>query len=196
MPAAEPAPAAALGGVWFDGLARVSERPPRGMATVKADLASDALRGVVEATVGAPPPDRLRFAEGEGGRAAWMAPDEFLLIVPRERLAEALRDLSAALEGEHALVADVSDARAAFSVSGAAARDVLAKLTPVDLAPAAFGPGAWRRTRLAQVAAAIACLEPARFEVLVHRSQALYAFEALRAAADPSAPVGLHGWEA
>ena len=61
--------------------------------------------------------------------------------------------LEAALEGEFASVAVVSDARALIRVSGAQARDVLAKLMPVDFAT--LEPGELRRSRAAQVAAAV-----------------------------------------
>ena len=191
MPGAEPA--TALGGAAFDGLCRVEEIGPRAMVTVKGDLASAALRAAVREAAGEGVPEPLRHA---GGRVLWMAPDEVLLIAPRERLGDALSSLRAALAGRHAMVVDVSDARASFAVTGRAARDVLAKLTPIDLAPEAFGPGAFRRTRLAQVAAAVACVGGDAFEVLASRSVAAYAFAALRHAADPSAPVGLHDREA
>ena len=158
------------------------------MIALRGDLASPALRGAVEAATGAPVPDRLRH----GGGVAWMSPDELLLTVAPDRLDDALESLRGALAGQHALVADVSGARVAFGVEGPGARDALGKLTPVDLAPEAFGPGAWRRSRLGQVAAAIACLAPDAFEVLVARSQAVYASRLLGNAADPSAPVGFH----
>lgn len=182
----------ALGGASFSGLCRVVELPPRGMIALKGDLGAEALRAALAEAVGAAPPGRLRWAEGEGGRTAWMAPDELLLTVPRERLGAVLAGLDAALAGHHALVADVSDARAAFALSGGAARDVLAKLTPIDLRAEALQPGAARRTRLAQVAALILCEGARSFEVLVSRSQALYAFDLLRLAADLAAPLGLH----
>jgi sarcosine oxidase subunit gamma len=161
-----------------------------GRITLKGDLA--ALADPVRSVTGAAIPARLRFEEGEGGRAAWMAPDELLLSVPPEAVPEALARLEADLAGSHALVADVSDMRAAFVVEGPGARDVLAKAVPIDLRPAAFGPGAFRRTRLAQVAAAVACIRAGRFEVLVFRSVAAYAEGVLRIAADPAAPLGLH----
>lgn len=185
MPAAE----APLGGAAFEGLARIAEAPARDMLTVKGppDVLADAA-GALGAAVPAP----LRFEDGEGGRAAWMAPDELLLGLPPGRGAGTAARLASRLERRHALVADVSHARAVLLVEGVAARDVLAKLTPVDLRPAAFGPGAFRRTRLGQVAAALACEAPDRIEVLAMRSVADYALGLLRAAADPAAPLDLH----
>ena len=169
---------------------RVSGAPPAGRITLKGDLAG--LADPVRAVTGAGLPDLLRFVEGEGGRAAWMAPDELLLTVPPDALPAVLEELEAGLAGRHALVADVSDARAAFVLEGAGARDVLAKTTPIDLRRASFGPGAFRRTRMGQVAAALACLRDDRMEVLVFRSVAAYAEGLLQTAADPRAPLGLH----
>jgi sarcosine oxidase subunit gamma len=49
---------------------------------------------------------------------------------------------------------------------------VLASGAPVDLAPAAFGPGDLRRTRLGQVAAAFWIPEPEVFDLACFRSVA------------------------
>lgn len=171
----------------FDGLARIVRRSPPGMVTVKGDPETLA---VAAGVLGAAMPEPLRFTEGEGGRAAWMAPDELLLTPARP--GEALGALAEATAARDALVADVPDMRVAFGVEGAAMRDVLTKATPIDLRPAAFGPGAFRRTRLGQVAAALACEAHDRAEVLVMRSVAGYADGLLRTAADPAAPLGLH----
>lgn len=177
-----PEPAAPLDGAWFSGLCRVAERPPRGMVAVRGDPADAALRAAVEAFAG-PLPGRLRHTLSGGRGVVWMAPDEVLVMTPRRG---PVPDLPGAL------VADMSDARAAIGLEGAGARDVLAKLVSVDLARGAFGPGVARRTRLGQVGALILCLERDAFEVLVARSVAAYALDVLRLAADPAAPVGLH----
>ena len=176
-------PAAPLGGARFGGPPAVEEAPPRGMIAVRCDLASDALRDAVSGAIGVAAPERLSIRRGEGGLAAWMSPDELLLIVSRERLGGTLSDLSGRL-GEGALVADVSDMRAAFRLSGPGARDVLAKLVPLDLSREGFGPDAFRRTRLAQVPAAIWTEEGGDgFEVVTMRSHARYAFDLLSNAA-------------
>lgn len=174
----------------LEGPARVAERPARAMVTVKGP--PEALIEAARAAVGAAMPKPLRFEDGPGGRAAWMAPDELLLLPAAGRGEGVVATLEGRLAGGHVLVADVSDARVAFGVEGPAWRDVLAKATPIDLRPAAFGPGAFRRTRLGQVAAALACEAPDRAEVLVMRSVARYAADLLATAADPAAPLGLH----
>ncbi len=180
----------ALPGATYDGLVRIEERGPRGMITVKGDLASPALRAVVTDVAGVDfPGQREASYAGERG-LLWMAPDELLVLVPHEAVREAVSTIADALTGDHHLVADVSEARACFGLSGPAARDVVAKLTPADLHPESFAPGALRRTRLAQVPAAFWMPYEDAFEVVCFRSVAVYVFDLLVAAADPAADVG------
>jgi sarcosine oxidase subunit gamma len=84
-------------------------------------------------------------------------------------------------------VADVSDARVGFRVVGPGARAVLARLSPADLSAPVFGPGSVRRTRLAQVPAAIWMTGEGAIDVAVFRSVADYALGLLRGAADSEA---------
>ena len=160
----------------------VSFTEPLGMVALRGDLSSDALRSAVTALTGLPVPAPLRV-EGTSQRgAAWMSPDELLLFLPREEVAAALASLGQALAGTHHLVLDVSDLRACIAVEGAEAREALAKLSPADLHPEAFGPGAFRRTRLGQVAAGI-WLEGQGARVVCFRSVADYALALLRQSA-------------
>lgn len=182
-------PVGALPGAGFEGLARIEEIGPRGMIMLKGDLSSSALKTAVTGLAGVDFPGQ-RGANCAGDRALlWMAPDELLLLVPRDEAVQARDKLAQALAGEHHLAEDVSDARALFAVSGAAAREVLAKLTPADLHPESFAPGELRRTRVAQVPAAFWMRDAETFELLCFRSVAAYMFELLKAAADPAAPV-------
>jgi len=75
-------------------------------------------------------------------------------------------------------------------VRGPHAREVMAKLAPVDLAPAAFTPGMFRRTRMAQVPAAFWMPEEDVFRVVCFRSVAQYVFDLLSIAAQPGSEVG------
>lgn len=180
----------ALPGAVYEGAARVAEAGPRGMVTIRGDLAAAALKNAATGIAGVdiPGPGQANVA-GERG-LAWMSPDEFLLLVPHGEADAAVDTLSRALEGTHHLAANVSDARARFTLSGPAAREVLAKLTPSDLDPAGFGPGQFRRTRLAQVAAAFWMTDADTFEIMCFRSQAAYVFEILKLGARPGAEVG------
>ncbi|MEL6207092.1 MAG: sarcosine oxidase subunit gamma family protein [Pseudomonadota bacterium] len=176
-----------LDGATAEGVAVVREVPAPGMICVKGDHAE--LASPVEAATGcAMPAVRGIVADGEA-RVAWMAPDEVLVMVPRAGLAHALADLEQGLSGSHALVADVSDMRAMFWIEGDGAREVLAKLCPVDLAPGVFEAGEMRRTRLAQVPAAF-WLEEDGFTLVCFRSVARYVFDALSGAAARGGAVG------
>ena len=95
----------------------------------------------------------LRQIELSGDKAAaWMSPDEYLLILPYAETDAALVAIAGAMAEAHHLAVPVSDARAVFRIEGAKADQVLAKLSPVDFDK--MGPKELRRTRAAQVAAA------------------------------------------
>jgi sarcosine oxidase subunit gamma len=128
----------------------ISRAPIRGMITLRGDLDSAVMRNAVEAI--APMPAQRCITRNGDNAAAWMSPDELLLMLPHADVARAIADMSAALAGSHHLVADVSDARAIFRVDGPAWREVLAKGAPVDFH--GFGADEVRRTRIGQVAAA------------------------------------------
>jgi sarcosine oxidase subunit gamma len=178
-----------LNGAEATGFATVREVPAPGMITLKGDLSAPALVAAVRTVTGCAVPG-LRGIAAEGGcRAGWMAPDELLLIVPRGDVPDALATLAERLAETHHLAADVSDMRAVFRIEGPGAREALAKLAPVDLAPEAFEPGELRRTRLAQVPAAF-WMEEGGVTLVCFRSVAAYAFDVLAGAAAPGGAVG------
>lgn len=171
------------------GFCAVAPMPPLGMVTLRGDLADPRLRAAVQSHTGHPVPAPLRIEGTSDSGAAWMSPDELLLFVPRGEGASAAARLSEELTGTHHLALDVSDLRVGISLDGPGAREVLAKLTPADLHPDAFGPGAFRRTRLGQIAGGI-WLEGEGARVVTFRSVADYALRLLeQSAAD--GPVGL-----
>lgn len=183
-------PVLPLGGAHFDGLVRIEEHGPQGALLLRGDLASLSLKNAATGLSGADMPGP-RGASGTGERGLlWMSPDELLLLLPRAEAAPAAADLQASLTGCHALVADVSDMRAHFLLHGAAAREVLAKLTPADLRPGAFEPGELRRTKLGQVAAGLWMREAETVQVFCFRSVAAYMFALLKTAAAPNSAVG------
>ncbi len=73
---------------------------------------------------------------------------------------------------EGAAMADQTDAWAAMVLDGPDARDVLARLTSIDLRDDRFGAGAAARTLLGNVPAALLCADIGRYEILVPRSMA------------------------
>ena len=170
-------PASPLSGAVAEGFAKVSEIGPLGMITLRAKADAPGLAAAVKAAVGVALPEQRRIVLGKDSRACgWMSPDEYLLILPYEGVAKALAAISAAMAGAHHLAVDVSDARAVFRIEGAKAGQVMAKLSPVDVA--ALAEGELRRTRVAQVAAAF-WRDGDGLTVVSFRSVARYVFDLL-----------------
>lgn len=182
----------ALDGARYQGIVTVEEAGLRGMITLRGDPAAPALAKAVKAATGQPVPGRRAIVfEGERG-VAWMASDEVLVMVPYGDAQQVAARLRSALAEEFALVAEVSDARAVFRVEGAQWRDVLAKLSPVDFAADTFAEGEIRRTRAAQVAAAVWQSGPQEATLVCFRSVGHYMFDLLSTAARPGGEVGLY----
>lgn len=172
-------------------LATVTRAAPRGMITLRGDLSDAKLIAVVKTLTGQGVPKAGRIAgDGQSG-VAWMSPDELLIMVPYERVAEAVAQVSEALAGSHHLAVDVSDARAVFTLVGENAHEVLARLSPVDLHVDRFAIGDFRRTRIAQIAAAFWRHESG-FDVVCFRSVGDYA-EQLMCNAAQGEPTGAIG---
>ena len=166
----------------FSGYVTVSEKTTRGMLTVRGDLRSSKFKNAFVNAVGAKLPNegKVIFAEST---VAWMSPDELLIIVPKAERNAAFAALEQALEGRHYLLADVSDARACFTIEGGSAREVVAKLSPMDLSAAQFPVGGFARTRFAQVAGAIFVEQEDRLSLVCFRSVQDYVFSLLCGAA-------------
>lgn len=170
----------------------VRETGPLGMLSLRGDLADPAIAAALEAITTVPMPRPLTGAGTAQDGLLWMAPDDLGLFLPRDAAPEVAERLARALSGRHALVADVSDARAHFTLTGppGALRDALAKCAPVDFAPDAAPVGTFRRTQLGQVAAGIWITAPDSAHVFSFRSVARYTFDLLAHATDGDAMVG------
>ena len=188
-------PVSALGGASFAGMVTVRDVGPRGMVTVRGDLSSATLRDAVTKAAGVNFPAKTGVVTDGDRGLAWMSPDELLVFVPHGDAAGAAAAMQTALRGEHALVVDVSDARAAVRLEGEGRliREVLAKLTPADMRAKALPVAMMRRTRLAQVPAAVFFHGEDVAEVVCFRSVAEYVFGILKHAARPGSEVGFFG---
>ena len=178
-----------LGQARYDGYVTIREDTPRDMIQLKCDLDDPALADALVRVTGAGLPARLGLSMSDTGSAAWMAPDELLLSVPRGHGAATLAALADALQGRHHLALDVSDMRAAIRLDGAAVREVLAKVTPVDMAT--LPVGTVRRTRVGQVAAALWLSGPDTGHVICFRSVGRYVFDLLSASARRGGEIGI-----
>lgn len=187
-------PVSALNGASHEGLVTIQDRGPVGMITLRGDLSSPPMAKAVDTALGLPIPPKGRIQPAKGvsqGQAAWMSPDEILLILPYGQVRAALKSLENTLAGQHYLAEDLSDARSLMTVTGPdpRVREVLAKLSPVDLHPSVFGPGDFRRSRLAQVAGAFWMPATGQINVVCFRSVATYVYDIMCNASDPSAAV-------
>ena len=180
-------PVSALQGKATAEAVTVREAGLRGMISLRGDLASSKLKAVCTSLTGVefPAPNRAHVAGDKG--LAWMSRDEVLVMVPYADAGEALAKIGKALAGQHHLAVNVSDARAVIDVTGTHAREIIAKLAPVDLHPVAFHVGDFRRSRLGQVAAAFWLQAEGHVTVVCFRSVAAYTFDLLAASAQAGA---------
>ena len=169
---------------------RIEDRGPVGQVTLRADLASEAVRRAVKAAVGVEVPEPLRAAfEGTGG-AVWMSPDELLLFSAYDQAGELVEGLEAALAGTHHMAVDVSDARAVIALEGDHVAEVLSKGAPIDLAEAAFPVGTARRTHIGGIAVAFWRLGDDAWEIVCLRSFSQHLFDWLLQASRDGSEVG------
>lgn len=150
------------------------------MIGLRGDLGDARIVTAISAATGCPMPEARRLST-EGARSlGWMSPDELLLMLPGDDLADVLDGLNDSLAGLHHLVVDVSDMRAVFDITGPRADQVIAKLAPADLA--AMAQDEIRRTRIAQVAGAFWRIEGG-WRLICFRSVAVYVRDLLDNAA-------------
>ena len=119
----------------------------------RVEAVSGALRTV--AGIGFPSPDRIETSET--ARAVWMGPDEALLFGPAPQITGAV-------------ATDYSDGIAVLRLCGGPSREVLMRLTPLDLREAMFPVGASARTLLGHLTVSLLRTDEDAFEVIVMRS--------------------------
>lgn len=179
----------ALGGALFEGpLVSIKELGPVGMVTIRGDFASKPFAAAIKKVCGGAIPAQRRFE----GALGWMSPDELIWTGAYAAAPGVAASLSAEMGDEHHLAVNVSDARAAFSVTGQGARELIAKGAPVDMSPAAFAVGDLRRTHIGQVAAAFWMDADEGLSLVCFRSYACYMFDWLSASAKDGATPGLY----
>jgi heterotetrameric sarcosine oxidase gamma subunit len=101
------------------------------------------------------PETACAMADGDKARALWLGPDEWLIIPTDGQGAELASVIRETLSDVHHQLADVSDYYTEIGVSGARARDLLAKLTTLDMHPRSFRPGQVKGSMFARVPAVL-----------------------------------------
>ena len=128
------------------------------------------------------------------GGAWWCSPSpqRKLVLTPPGEAAEMRERLEAAAEGRFASVVDLSAGLAALSVIGPAARELLARLTALDLRPQQLPECGFRPASVGRVPAMVLREQAERFLVLFGSYHARYMWAAVTDAGLPlrAAPVG------
>lgn len=145
------------------GGARVSEEEPGAMTSLAPFRGRQkALSGALKAAHGMGFPGAGRATGKAGARAIWFSQGQALLLGP-------VPDASLA---RHGALSDQSDAWAVVRLDGKGARDVLARLVPLDLRAGRFKRGATARTDLAHMPASLTRIGENAFQIMVFRSMA------------------------
>jgi len=93
---------------------------------------------------GQPAPAKPQAVRAEGALLIWSGPDQFFVLSPRGAALERARLAFAGM----ASLSEQSDGRCLLQVSGARARDMLAKVCSLDLHPGVFPVGAAAATSI------------------------------------------------
>ena len=120
----------------------------------------DTVSAALKSTIGAAFPAPNRMTGKSGARVVWTGMGQAMV----------LGAVPAAVPG--AALTDQSDAWAHVTLQGEGARDVLARLTPLDLRPTAFKRGHAARTEVAHMSAILMRPGDTRYDIMVFRSMA------------------------
>lgn len=127
-----------------------------------------------------------------------IAPDKMLLTAPRRD--QPFDRLQQLLGSHEAVITDLSHALAILTLSGTAARQVLARAMAIDLAPSVFPPGCYCRASIHHITLLVHHRQPARatsdaggeddtaapsFDIHIPRSFAVAIWQWLLIAAEP-----------
>jgi len=128
----------------------LAERPHRCQIVLRGDAGDPAFTAALHGATGLVLPAAANSFVTEGDLSClWLGPDEWLIVGPGGGEGEVTARLRAALAGLHAAVTDISEARTTIAISGAHARDLMAKAVSLDLHPRVFGPGHCAQTGFA-----------------------------------------------
>lgn len=150
---------------------QLGRAPANGLIALRLRADDLEARTAAAAALGAAlPTSPARPIGATGLRLYWTAPDAVLLDVGQDDVDGWTKRLAAALDGRHAAIHPLGDARTRFIVAGTAARRVLAKGTGIDLDPRSLPIGGAALTRLARIPVLMECThaEPV-FAILAER---------------------------
>ncbi len=144
----------------------LGESAHRAIINIRGDANDGAFTAAVKNATGVDLPLAANTVASAGDvRILWLGPNEWWVVGTDARRAGLLDGLRQAFSGQHTNVTDVSESRTVITLSGTAARDLLARGISNDLHPRAFGPGQCAQTSLS------------RANVLLHQTDSTPSYE-------------------
>jgi sarcosine oxidase subunit gamma len=129
----------------------LGENAHRAIINIRGDAADGAFTSAVRNATGVDLPLAANTVAAAGDvRILWLGPNEWWVVGTDARRQGLIDGLRQAFVGQHTNVTDVSESRTVITLSGPAARDVLARGLSNDLHPRAFGPGQCLQTSLSR----------------------------------------------
>ena len=164
------------------------EKKLLGHLTLRGDAKDSAFAGAVHQALGLELPSALMLVTAGETSLQWLAPDEWLLVVPSGTEFAVEQKLRTALDGQHISIVNVSGGQTLLELSGPKVRDVLMKSTSYDVHPDNFPVGKAVGTVFAKSQLVIRHTAEETWELVVRRSFADYFWLWLQ---DASAEYGL-----
>jgi sarcosine oxidase subunit gamma len=129
----------------------IGEIAHRAIINIRGDAMNSAFVAAVRSATGVDLPLVANTVTAAGDiRMLWLGPNEWWVVATDARRVELIERLRQAFNGLHTNVTDVSESRTVISLSGPAARDVLARGISLDLHPRVFGPGQCAQTSMSK----------------------------------------------
>jgi heterotetrameric sarcosine oxidase gamma subunit len=159
---------------YVSGVLRIAERPGFTLTQV-AGLSPD-FEARLAAVVGALP-EKVQQAQASGAYTLFrIGPAQFWIVGPETD------EVASRLQGQCA-VTPLSSSRTRIALEGAPAREVLARLIPVDLHPSVFTPGTVALTGIHHTPVTVHCTGDNSFDIYAMRTFALNVWDAVTDAA-------------
>jgi sarcosine oxidase subunit gamma len=129
----------------------LGEAAHRTIINIRGDSSDAAFAGAVKAATGVDLPIKANTVNSNNGTSIlWLGPNEWWVVTAPDRSDDLVPALRQAFQGQHTAVVDVSESRTVITVSGAKARDFLARGISLDLHPRVFGPGQCAQTGMSK----------------------------------------------
>jgi heterotetrameric sarcosine oxidase gamma subunit len=161
-----------------DGHTHLAEKPFTGKLILRGDHAE--ISPLLESAPGiALPAEPCGSARSGDVAALWLGPSEWILLTPENDERALAAEIETSLRPVHHQTVEVSDYYTIISIGGEHSRNMLAKLTTLDLHPRAFAAGAVKGSIFARVPAILhgstdGTADAPGFELIIRWSHADY----------------------